>query len=513
MVCSQATLLPAHPAQLIRVAAQHARQLPDSCAYQQMCARVLNVNAQLMLADAREGHPWHVFGQVEALAQHSHLRRERLRRERLRRERLGGGWRGHLKCCAAFCVGGFRSSGFNLAYEYLYTQHALISDITSWGDHLGTFTLAHDGALVVMPPKRARQSGQALPDYTPKLIELIRAHEQLEAASARAMLRGMRNQAALRNIKGKRAPQERARLQQEAKSISQERKAIASKMAAVQAEAGQVSFWRKVVGFIQSEVAEGAEGRAQYVADFCALMQYRALPEGPVRKHIDMAAHKMKACVQCHAQGSALKLCQRCKAVAYCSKECQKLHWSMHKKLCSPKDSSFKFERGRVVCLQDMPIGSVVITPVITINDVDLAVFLGTLKKLESPVGNDSLNIIWPMVLKLAASPPEWLQWVEREQDISSVTKDTAMYTWAFQFHGRELVDDCIAAALNKTWKIGTLHTFVPKVGSIARHSRDDFNAIVCAVFKPGTTHPEGFFTRTIKALKAYDELIVRSPC
>jgi len=40
-----------------------------------------------------------------------------------------------------------------------------------------------------------------------------------------------------------------------------------------------------------------------------------------------------KACNTCHELGG--KMCQNCKSVFYCNRECQKLHWFVHKKQCS----------------------------------------------------------------------------------------------------------------------------------------------------------------------------------
>jgi hypothetical protein len=43
----------------------------------------------------------------------------------------------------------------------------------------------------------------------------------------------------------------------------------------------------------------------------------------------------MHICVVCTAECTSR--CQRCGVVAYCSKECQKIHWPLHKTKCKPK--------------------------------------------------------------------------------------------------------------------------------------------------------------------------------
>ncbi|KAF1949232.1 hypothetical protein CC80DRAFT_279229 [Byssothecium circinans] len=40
-------------------------------------------------------------------------------------------------------------------------------------------------------------------------------------------------------------------------------------------------------------------------------------------------------CAQCQASPSSLKQCNKCKSISYCSKECQKAHYKMHKKECA----------------------------------------------------------------------------------------------------------------------------------------------------------------------------------
>ena len=39
-------------------------------------------------------------------------------------------------------------------------------------------------------------------------------------------------------------------------------------------------------------------------------------------------------CSTC-GEEKATKKCSKCKSVQYCDKECQKLHWFMHKKVCA----------------------------------------------------------------------------------------------------------------------------------------------------------------------------------
>ncbi|KAI6655192.1 hypothetical protein LOD99_2481 [Oopsacas minuta] len=44
-------------------------------------------------------------------------------------------------------------------------------------------------------------------------------------------------------------------------------------------------------------------------------------------------------CATCGRQGSCLRECTSCKSLWYCGKDCQKLHWFTHKKICSSKCS------------------------------------------------------------------------------------------------------------------------------------------------------------------------------
>lgn len=46
------------------------------------------------------------------------------------------------------------------------------------------------------------------------------------------------------------------------------------------------------------------------------------------------AADYSETCVTCGAE-KATKKCSKCKAVQYCDRECQRLHWFIHKKSCA----------------------------------------------------------------------------------------------------------------------------------------------------------------------------------
>jgi hypothetical protein len=50
--------------------------------------------------------------------------------------------------------------------------------------------------------------------------------------------------------------------------------------------------------------------------------------------------NKPNVCAGCGTNatkgGESLLVCSRCKDRKYCSLECQKLHWKVHKKLCEP---------------------------------------------------------------------------------------------------------------------------------------------------------------------------------
>ncbi|KAI1415915.1 hypothetical protein F5Y13DRAFT_155659 [Hypoxylon sp. FL1857] len=47
-----------------------------------------------------------------------------------------------------------------------------------------------------------------------------------------------------------------------------------------------------------------------------------------------------KVCLNCGADDVELQKCNRCKTAQYCSKECQRADWSIHKQVCEARDST-----------------------------------------------------------------------------------------------------------------------------------------------------------------------------
>ena len=51
-------------------------------------------------------------------------------------------------------------------------------------------------------------------------------------------------------------------------------------------------------------------------------------------------------CITC-SEPKAIKKCSKCKAVQYCDRECQRLHWFMHKKECARSSTNSNCNSGK----------------------------------------------------------------------------------------------------------------------------------------------------------------------
>ncbi|KAK6995900.1 hypothetical protein R3P38DRAFT_3287893 [Favolaschia claudopus] len=60
----------------------------------------------------------------------------------------------------------------------------------------------------------------------------------------------------------------------------------------------------------------------------------------PAKELRQNRAASKEACGNCYRLGEKLSRCAKCKTVAYCSKECQRSHWPVHKTGCTPVDGS-----------------------------------------------------------------------------------------------------------------------------------------------------------------------------
>jgi len=54
-----------------------------------------------------------------------------------------------------------------------------------------------------------------------------------------------------------------------------------------------------------------------------------------------------KSCLCCLKQVDGSKKCGRCRTASYCSVECQKQHWKVHKNNCKDSNSDDSLERLR----------------------------------------------------------------------------------------------------------------------------------------------------------------------
>eukprot|EP00956_Cyclotella_meneghiniana_P007595 scaffold10237_cov71-Cyclotella_meneghiniana.AAC.1 len=74
----------------------------------------------------------------------------------------------------------------------------------------------------------------------------------------------------------------------------------------------------------------------------------------------------METCAECGKANTGLKACKACKLVKYCSVDCQRTHWSHHKKPCKKRAAELfeekLFEQPPVkdecdICCLPMPSG------------------------------------------------------------------------------------------------------------------------------------------------------------
>lgn len=55
--------------------------------------------------------------------------------------------------------------------------------------------------------------------------------------------------------------------------------------------------------------------------------------------HIAMVVKGMRSCARCGLSAGSRKRCAKCLLVAYCSRDCQQLHWPDHKQVCNRSHS------------------------------------------------------------------------------------------------------------------------------------------------------------------------------
>ena len=53
---------------------------------------------------------------------------------------------------------------------------------------------------------------------------------------------------------------------------------------------------------------------------------------------IDPLFGQQPRCFFCKTETSNLKICSKCKSVSYCSRDCQRQDWKLHKKYCEEKN-------------------------------------------------------------------------------------------------------------------------------------------------------------------------------
>jgi hypothetical protein len=50
----------------------------------------------------------------------------------------------------------------------------------------------------------------------------------------------------------------------------------------------------------------------------------------------EILSAEVTPCGNC-GNAEATSRCSRCRVIAYCNKDCQKAHWSLHKRMCAAK--------------------------------------------------------------------------------------------------------------------------------------------------------------------------------
>lgn len=90
---------------------------------------------------------------------------------------------------------------------------------------------------------------------------------------------------------------------------------------------------------------------------------------------------KYKKCFLCSSQENKLKKCASCKSAYYCSKECQMLHWKIHKIVCKQEQSNNYLDNiFDAICARGVLIYS--IEPYTIQNITDFDIFIKQFEKL-----------------------------------------------------------------------------------------------------------------------------------
>lgn len=80
----------------------------------------------------------------------------------------------------------------------------------------------------------------------------------------------------------------------------------------------------------------------EYIAcsALCADKQRKITNKYPVTRLLKKSLKSLRVCAWCTSYSSPTLRCSLCKLVYYCDKQCQKLHWKKHKKVCLPPDDA-----------------------------------------------------------------------------------------------------------------------------------------------------------------------------